>query len=154
MIDANCGSILNSLYATFTPSAGFRLPAAIQSHTISTTSNRSIPATSSRSPSSLPTGRGRTKTGYLWCYAVDDRPWCCPLPSSRGLHLCRGPQTPATHTGPVRVCRDCSQACTSGHFNRPRALVARCAEAVFPRHRLTRPRSRTQAAQNGRLSGR
>jgi transposase len=23
-------------------------------------------------------GRGRTKTGYLWCYAVDDRPWCRP----------------------------------------------------------------------------
>ena len=31
--------------------------------------------------SSLPVldpGRGRTKTGYLWCYAVDDRPWCGP----------------------------------------------------------------------------
>lgn len=24
----------------------------------------------------LDPGRGRTKTGYLWCYAVDDRPWC------------------------------------------------------------------------------
>ena len=23
----------------------------------------------------LDPGRGRTKTGYLWCYAVDDRPW-------------------------------------------------------------------------------
>src|ERR1700712_2040769 len=23
-------------------------------------------------------GRGRTKTGRLWCYAVDDRPWCGP----------------------------------------------------------------------------
>jgi transposase len=26
----------------------------------------------------LDPGRGRTKTGYLWCYAVDDRPWCGP----------------------------------------------------------------------------
>jgi transposase len=24
----------------------------------------------------LDPGRGRTKTGFLWCYAVDDRPWC------------------------------------------------------------------------------
>jgi transposase len=23
----------------------------------------------------LDPGRGRTKTGYLWCYAIDDRPW-------------------------------------------------------------------------------
>ncbi len=39
MIAANCGSIPNcrTLYATLTPSAGFRLAAAIQSHTISTT---------------------------------------------------------------------------------------------------------------------
>jgi hypothetical protein len=26
----------------------------------------------------LDPGRGRTKTGHLWCYAVDDRPWCGP----------------------------------------------------------------------------
>src|SRR3954452_15435034 len=26
----------------------------------------------------LDPGRGRTKTGFLWCYAVDDRPWCGP----------------------------------------------------------------------------
>jgi transposase len=26
----------------------------------------------------LEPGRGRTKTGRLWCYAVDDRPWCGP----------------------------------------------------------------------------
>lgn len=26
----------------------------------------------------LEPGRGRTKTGQLWCYAVDDRPWCGP----------------------------------------------------------------------------
>ena len=28
----------------------------------------------------LDPGRGRTKTGRLWCYAVDDRPWCGPGP--------------------------------------------------------------------------
>jgi hypothetical protein len=26
----------------------------------------------------LDRGGGRTKTGYLWCCAVDDRPWCGP----------------------------------------------------------------------------
>jgi transposase len=26
----------------------------------------------------LDPGRSRTKTGRLWCYAVDDRPWCGP----------------------------------------------------------------------------
>jgi len=26
----------------------------------------------------LDSGRGRTKTGRLWCYAVDDRSWCGP----------------------------------------------------------------------------
>ena len=26
----------------------------------------------------LDPGRGRTKTGRLWCYAVDGRPWCGP----------------------------------------------------------------------------
>jgi transposase len=26
----------------------------------------------------LDPGRGRTKTGRLWCHAVDDRPWCGP----------------------------------------------------------------------------
>jgi transposase len=26
----------------------------------------------------LDPGRGRTKTGFLWAYAVDDRPWCGP----------------------------------------------------------------------------
>nr|WP_039884619.1 IS66 family transposase [Acidocella sp. MX-AZ02] len=28
----------------------------------------------------LDPGRGRTKTGRFWCYAVDDRPWCGPAP--------------------------------------------------------------------------
>jgi transposase len=26
----------------------------------------------------LDPGRGRTKTGYLWCYGIDDRPWSGP----------------------------------------------------------------------------
>jgi transposase len=26
----------------------------------------------------LDPGRGRTKTGRLWCYAADNRPWCGP----------------------------------------------------------------------------
>src|SRR5215471_13197653 len=28
----------------------------------------------------LDPGRGRTKTGQFWTYAVDDRPWCGPAP--------------------------------------------------------------------------
>lgn len=28
----------------------------------------------------LDPGRGRTKTGQFWAYAVDDRPWCGPAP--------------------------------------------------------------------------
>jgi transposase len=28
----------------------------------------------------LDPGRGKTKTGRFWCYAVDDRPWCGPAP--------------------------------------------------------------------------
>ena len=27
----------------------------------------------------LDPGGGRNKTGRLWCYAVDDRPWCGPF---------------------------------------------------------------------------
>ena len=25
-----------------------------------------------------PSGEGQTKTGRLWCYAADNRPWCGP----------------------------------------------------------------------------
>ena len=31
----------------------------------------------------LDPGRGKTKTGRLWCYAVDDRPWAGPLTRQR-----------------------------------------------------------------------
>ena len=51
-------------------SCGFASPAA-----------RVTPAGVARSDTTLPVldpGRGRTKTGRLWCYAVDDRPWCGP----------------------------------------------------------------------------
>jgi transposase len=33
----------------------------------------------------LDPGRGRTKTGRLWCYAVDDRPWKGPGRAPRGV---------------------------------------------------------------------
>ena len=38
----------------------------------------------------LDPGRGRTKTGRLWCYAVDDRPWAGPghpVAASRAIPL-------------------------------------------------------------------
>jgi transposase len=34
----------------------------------------------------LDPGRGRTKTGRLWCYAVDDRPWCGPSHPAVAYH--------------------------------------------------------------------
>jgi hypothetical protein len=40
----------------------------------------------------LDPGRGRTKTGCLWGYAVDDRPWSGEHPAGGGLPLRRGPQ--------------------------------------------------------------
>ncbi len=52
----------------------------------------------------LDPGRGRTKTGRLWCYAVDDRPWCWADPSGGRLCLRRGPQgqRPAGHLAGFR----------------------------------------------------
>jgi transposase len=40
----------------------------------------------------LDPGRGRTKTGRLWCYAVDNRPWQGPRSSCCRLCLQRRPQ--------------------------------------------------------------
>ena len=39
----------------------------------------------------LDPGRGKTKTGRLWCYAVDDRPWTGP--THPGSRLCLLPRT-------------------------------------------------------------
>jgi len=45
----------------------------------------------------LDPGRGRTKTGQLWAYARDDRPWAA---ANRlcGLRLCPGPQRPGSRS--------------------------------------------------------
>src|SRR5215207_6363756 len=51
----------------------------------------------------LDPGRGRTKTGRLWGYAVDDRPWCGGTPPAVGLPLRRGPQGRAPGRPPGRV---------------------------------------------------
>ena len=37
----------------------------------------------------LDPGRGRTKTGRLWCYAVDNRPWCGPAIRRRPMCTAR-----------------------------------------------------------------
>jgi hypothetical protein len=38
----------------------------------------------------LDPGRGKTKTGQLWCYAVDDRPWAGPThPAAAYVYCCR-----------------------------------------------------------------
>ena len=52
----------------------------------------------------LDSGRGRTKTGRLWCYAVDDRPWCGPgHPAAAYVYSedCRG-ERPAGHLAGFR----------------------------------------------------
>jgi transposase len=47
----------------------------------------------------LDPGRGRTKTGRLWCYAVDNRPWCGPgHPAAAYVYSeDRKAEHPATH---------------------------------------------------------
>ena len=40
----------------------------------------------------LDPGRGRTKTGQLWAYARDDRPWGGPAPPAVAYRLRAGPQ--------------------------------------------------------------
>ena len=55
----------------------------------------------------LDPGRGRTKTGRLWGYAIDDRPWQRQHPAGGGLFLRRGPQgrAPGQRTWPSsRAC--------------------------------------------------
>ncbi len=51
----------------------------------------------------LDPGRGRTKTGRLWGYALDDRPWGGEHPAGGGLPLRRGPQGRASGRAPGRV---------------------------------------------------
>ncbi len=38
----------------------------------------------------LDPGRGKTKTGQLWCYAVDDRPWAGPTHPAVAYVYCDG----------------------------------------------------------------
>jgi transposase len=52
----------------------------------------------------LDPGRGRTKTGRLWCYAVDDRPWCGPgHPAAAYVYAAdRKNERPARHLSDFR----------------------------------------------------
>jgi transposase len=47
----------------------------------------------------LDPGRGRTKTGRLWCYAVDDRPWagCTPPAAAYVYSVDRRGEHPSAH---------------------------------------------------------
>ena len=47
----------------------------------------------------LEPGRGRTRTGRLWCYAVDDRPWQGPRPPAAAYRFStdRKGEHPAAH---------------------------------------------------------
>ena len=52
----------------------------------------------------LDPGRGRTKTGRLWCYAVDDRPWGGPAPPAVAFVYAtdRKGERPAAHLSSFR----------------------------------------------------
>jgi transposase len=53
----------------------------------------------------LDPGRGRTKTGRLWVYARDDRPWAGPDPPAAVYFLQPGSQSGAPRFSPQRVQR-------------------------------------------------
>ena len=48
----------------------------------------------------LDPGRGKTKTGRLWCYAVDDRPWAGPTHPAAAYVYSRGSQGRAPDRAP------------------------------------------------------
>ena len=52
----------------------------------------------------LDPGRGKTKSGRLWCYAVDDRPWCGPAPPAAAFVYAtdRKGEHPAAHLATFR----------------------------------------------------
>ena len=52
----------------------------------------------------LDPGRGKTKSGRLWCYAVDDRPWCGPAPPAAAFVYAtdRKGEHPAAHLAKFR----------------------------------------------------
>lgn len=52
----------------------------------------------------LDPGRGKTKSGRLWCYAVDDRPWCGPAPPAASFIYApdRKGERPASHLAKFR----------------------------------------------------
>jgi len=52
----------------------------------------------------LDPGRGKTKSGRLWCYAIDDRPWCGPAPPAAAFIYAtdRKGEHPAAHLAKFR----------------------------------------------------
>jgi transposase len=52
----------------------------------------------------LDPGRGKTKSGRLWCYAVDDRPWCGAAPPAAAFVYApdRKGERPASHLAKFR----------------------------------------------------
>ncbi|WP_457797246.1 IS66 family transposase [Methylocystis sp. S23] len=45
----------------------------------------------------LDPGRGRTKTGQLWAYARDDRPWAAPIRQSQSMSM-RKTESPSSRS--------------------------------------------------------
>jgi transposase len=65
----------------------------------------------------LDPGRGRTKTGRLWCYAVDDRPWCGPgarRPPTSTPRIARARALPGIWRHSAACCRSMAMPGSSG----------------------------------------
>lgn len=71
-------------------------------------------------------GRGRTKVGRLWCYTVDDRPWCAASHSAAYIYTADRMDT----TGGLALClahmrKECYQFSTSKTFPLAREKLTR-----------------------------
>ena len=65
----------------------------------------------------LDPGRGRTKKGRLWCYAVDDRPWCGTAIRRRPTcipRIARARAPPGTWRSSTACCRLTAMTASSG----------------------------------------
>jgi transposase len=65
----------------------------------------------------LDPGRGKTKTGRLWCYAVDDRPWAGPTHPIAAMstpRTARAAARPHTWPGSAARCRSTAMTGSSG----------------------------------------
>ena len=105
----------------------------------------------------LDPGRGRTKTGRLWCYAVDDRPWCGPDASGGGLRLlariARANAPPGIWQASAACCRSTAMPGSSGWPESSRCTVRLAFCWAHMRRSFYEFHSSTQVAAGRRGAG-